>query len=108
MKADRELRVRIDDEGRPVLPKELALQYGLEPGVEVYVDQSRAGLGLHPPITRLAKVYIEPTNRCNLECRTCIRHSWEEPLGYMSEETFSRVVDGLGSFDPLPAVFFGG
>lgn len=25
--------------------------------------------------TRLAKLYIEPTRRCNLVCRTCIRNS---------------------------------
>ena len=31
----------------------------------------------------LNKIYVEPTNRCNLSCVTCIRHSWDEPFGDM-------------------------
>jgi MoaA/NifB/PqqE/SkfB family radical SAM enzyme len=108
MKINRELVARVDDEGRLVLPKEIARRYGLKPGVAVYLDESRRGLGFHPSIMHLAKVYIEPTNRCNLECRTCIRHSWKEPLGHMSGETFSSIVGGLHAFDPVPTVFFGG
>ena len=60
------------------------------------------------PGDRLAKVYVEPTNRCNLECRTCIRHGWEEPLGQMNEATFARIMDGLRAYSPPPTVFFGG
>ena len=36
-------------------------------------------------ISRLEQVNIEPTNRCNLECRTCIRNIWDEPLEVISE-----------------------
>ena len=57
---------------------------------------------------RLAKLYIEPTNRCNLDCRMCIRHVWDEPMGNMSDEVFSRVIEGLRTFSPPPTVFFGG
>jgi hypothetical protein len=35
---------------------------------------------------------------------TCIRNAWEEPLGDMSENTFSRVLAGLADFDPPPEV----
>jgi MoaA/NifB/PqqE/SkfB family radical SAM enzyme len=56
----------------------------------------------------LAKVYVEPTNRCNLECRTCIRHGWDEPLGQMIETTFAQIMAGLRAFSPPPAAFFGG
>lgn len=41
------------------------------------------------------KVYLEPTNACNLACSTCVRHAWDEPEGYMEWETFAAVVDGL-------------
>jgi len=58
--------------------------------------------------SRLAKIYIEPTNQCNLKCRTCIRNVWDEPQGMMSEEIFSRVMEGLRAFSPVPTVFFGG
>ena len=63
---------------------------------------------LYQPVTHLSKIYIEPTNRCNLECRTCIRNVWDEPLGEMSSATFARIVEGIRSFSPPPTVFFGG
>jgi MoaA/NifB/PqqE/SkfB family radical SAM enzyme len=43
----------------------------------------------------LRKVYVEPTNACNLDCVTCVRHSWDEPEGFMEWATFEAVVDGL-------------
>jgi len=108
MKTIRESRVRVDAEGRLILPPSVASRYGLKPGVDVYVDDRRSGLAFYPSLTHLSKVYIEPTNRCNLECRTCIRHSWDEPLGHMSDATFSRILKGLGTLDLPPTVFFGG
>jgi MoaA/NifB/PqqE/SkfB family radical SAM enzyme len=38
----------------------------------------------------------------------CIRNTWNEPQGIMSEAVFSRIMDGLRSFSPVPKVFFGG
>ena len=101
-------KAHVDEEGRLVLPQELASRYGLKPGARIPVDERPAGLTIRPPVSHLAKVYIEPTNRCNLECRTCIRNSWDEPLGQMEDETFSRIIEGLRAFEPRPAVFFGG
>jgi len=43
----------------------------------------------------LRKVYVEPTNACNLACRTCVRHAWNEPEGFMTWDVFEVVVDGL-------------
>ncbi len=54
------------------------------------------------------KIYIEPTNRCNLDCRTCMRNAWDEPLGRMSISTFARIMDGVRLISPRPVVFFGG
>jgi len=60
----------------------------------------------------LRKVYVEPTNACNLKCTTCIRHSWDEPEGIMEWATFEAVVDGLaqaaGEHAPAGAVAFMG
>jgi MoaA/NifB/PqqE/SkfB family radical SAM enzyme len=61
-----------------------------------------------PDIDRLAKLYIEPTNRCNLDCRTCMRHGWEEPLGYMEFGLFETIMAEVRSFPQRPDVFFGG
>ena len=60
------------------------------------------------PLDRLAKLYIEPTNRCNLDCRTCMRHGWDENLGYMEFGLFEKILDGLHFQATMPAIFFGG
>ncbi|MEJ2245295.1 MAG: radical SAM/SPASM domain-containing protein, partial [Acidobacteriota bacterium] len=106
--SDNEFKALFDKEGRLVLPKELTGDYGFVPGSEIRIRASTNGLQLRPPVTRLAKVYIEPTNHCNLECRTCIRRSWNGPTGKMSGSTFDRVVEGLRPFSRPPGVFFGG
>jgi len=99
---------RIDATGRlPLLPALIA-RYGLQPGAEVQLDQNLNNLQLRRPITSLAKVYIEPTNCCNLNCVTCMRNIWDEPMGAMDEATFSHILAGLRAFSPPPNIFFGG
>lgn len=98
----------VDDQGRLVLPLEAASQMGLRPGARMRLEPARNSLRLHRPVTHMAKLYIEPTNACNLDCSTCFRQGWDEPLGHMSEATFSAILDGLPSLDPLPIVYFGG
>jgi MoaA/NifB/PqqE/SkfB family radical SAM enzyme len=107
MKSNNILRAQVDEQGRVVLPPELAASYGIKPGFSVFVDARTSGLYLHSP-ARLLKLYVEPTNQCNLDCRTCIRHSWNESPGKMSDMVFDRVIDGLSAFSPRPTVFFGG
>lgn len=54
------------------------------------------------------KIYVEPTNRCNIACRTCIRNNWDVEMGDMGAATYERVLEGLEGFHPRPTVFFGG
>lgn len=108
MRLKPELYARVDDEGRLVLPPEVISRFGLKPCTRVLVDEGGNDLRLRKPVTHLSKVYIEPTNRCNLECRTCLRNVWDEPSGEMSSATFARIIEGLRSFSPPPTVFFGG
>jgi len=103
-----ELLAQVDDQGRLVLPSEMVSRFGLNPGTQVLVDEGNSVLHLRRPVSHLVKMYIEPTNRCNLECRTCMRNVWSEPLGQMSSATFTRIIKGLRSFSPPPIVFFGG
>jgi MoaA/NifB/PqqE/SkfB family radical SAM enzyme len=104
----KEFKAYVDESGRLVFPEELAKEYGLNPGATIPINGNSVELHLRRPVTHLAKVYIEPTNRCNLDCVTCIRQSWDEPLGNMSRETYSRIMQGLRAFDPPPDIFFGG
>jgi MoaA/NifB/PqqE/SkfB family radical SAM enzyme len=100
--------ILVDDQGRLIIPKELADHFGLAPGGSVPATEFRDGLLLGRPSAQLARLYIEPTNRCNLSCRTCIRNTWDETLGLMTAEIFSAALQGLRDMGSGASVFFGG
>ena len=102
------IKAHVDENGNVIIPPEIASKYGLVPNIDVYLDEGNNEIRLLRPITHLAKVYIEPTNLCNLDCRTCMRNVWGEPSGTMSDETFERIFAGIQKISPLPTVFFGG
>lgn len=95
--------LRVDGKGYPILSHELTSVIGIKPEDRIQFQVSPDG---RP--TRLAKLYIEPTNQCNLDCRTCMRNVWDEPMGKMSDSVFARIIEGLRAFSPPPSVFFGG
>lgn len=99
---------QVDADGRLVFPAAVAQRLGLTPGAPVRLEPARNGVRLHRPITHLAKVYIEPTNACNLDCITCFRQGWDEPVGRMNEATFTAILNGLSEAPTTPAVYFGG
>lgn len=103
-----EFEGEFDEAGRLIVPAEIMRNYGFGPGAKIRMDTRPNGLNVRRPATHLAKVYIEPTNRCNLQCVTCIRNSWDEPLGDMGPDTFQRIIEGLRGFSPAPAILFGG
>lgn len=98
----------VDEQGRLVLPPEIAARLGLVPGAQMRLEESSQGLRLHRPVTQLAKVYVEPTDGCNIDCVTCFRNGWDEPVGRMSERTFEALLNSLRELRPLPTVYFGG
>ncbi len=98
----------VNAQGDLVIPHEIAEQFGLTPGSRVRLESDTNHVRLHRPVTHLAKVYVEPTTCCNLDCRTCIRNMWDEPLGSMTGATFARILDNLESIEPRPTIFFGG
>jgi MoaA/NifB/PqqE/SkfB family radical SAM enzyme len=98
----------VDEEGRLVLSPEVRRSLGLQPGARMRVERDSDTLRLHRPLSHLAKVYIEPTNGCNLDCVTCFRNAWQAHIGRMREETFAAVLEGIKQLDPPPTVYFGG
>lgn len=105
---DRKYIIQMDDQGHLILPAELLLKYGIKPGAQVRLDENLAGFSLSRSSDNLARVYIEPTNLCNLDCATCMRNAWDEPSGRMSETTFERILQGIEPLNPKPTLFFGG
>jgi MoaA/NifB/PqqE/SkfB family radical SAM enzyme len=102
------ISIPVDGQGQISLPPDIAQNLGLEPGGELLLRITPDGILLRPSLSQLRKVYIEPSSRCNLTCRTCIRNAWDEPLGNMSPETFHRVLADLAKLTPRPTIFFGG
>lgn len=98
----------VDENGRLILPPEVAQQYGLTPGSKVRLDEGHNFVRMHRPVTHLTKIYIEPTVACNLDCITCFRNAWDQPIGRMTEETFENIYNSLKQMDPIPDVYFGG
>lgn len=103
-----ELKARVGKDGRLVLPAGIAHKLGLVPGTEVQVAAEAGRVEILPNIHSLSRLYIEPTSRCNLACTTCIRNTWKEPLGDMDWGVFERLAGGLGRFEHLESVMFGG
>ncbi|MCD6106974.1 MAG: tungsten cofactor oxidoreductase radical SAM maturase [Caldisericaceae bacterium] len=56
----------------------------------------------------LKKVYIEITNRCNLNCKMCFRRFWKDPLGEMDFERFKEILEQLKEFPLLETIYLGG
>jgi len=98
----------VDETGRLIIPPEVARQYGLNPGSKVRLDEGQNFIRMHRPVTHLTKIYIEPTVACNLDCITCFRNAWEQPIGRMTDETFENIFNSLKQMDPAPDVYFGG
>lgn len=102
------LWAEVDDQGRLILPKEISESYGVKPGSRVRIEPNANHIRLHRSTSNLQKVYIEPTDLCNLNCTICIRNGWDETLGRMSQETFEHILNGLKKLPSMPTVFFGG
>lgn len=63
---------------------------------------------LLPKKPSLTKLYIEPTTQCNLQCRTCIRNSWDEPIGAMDMTIYRKLLSELKALRSLERVAFWG
>jgi MoaA/NifB/PqqE/SkfB family radical SAM enzyme len=61
-----------------------------------------------PSADPLNKIYVEPTNRCNLNCITCIRHSWNESSENMAWPVYQALIDGLEDFPEAKTIAFAG
>jgi len=108
MDANATLWAEVDEQGRLVIPPEMAARYGLMPGSRVRLEPSGNSMRVHRPATHLTKIYVEVTSRCNIDCRTCLRNNWDETMGQMTDATFARVLESVAQLDPRPTVFFGG
>lgn len=99
---------RVRKDGTVVVPSAIAKRLGLAPGARLELDLIDGRLEIRPDIHSLARVYIEPTSRCGLSCRTCVRNTWTETTGDMDPAVFERLARHLRRFPSLRSVMFGG
>ena len=88
------------------LPQDFLQRRHVPERVEYWLDEREGELLLRPRLPDAKKLYIEVTTGCNLDCRTCIRHTWGDPIAPMTEETFQRILSGLGDLPDLERVVF--
>ena len=98
----------VDEHGNLILPADQVRGLGLQPGDSLPIEANGQGLLLRPPVTALHQVYVEVTNKCNLNCATCMRNVWDVQYGLMTDETFERILSGLQARSPKRDIFFGG
>ncbi len=63
---------------------------------------------VYRPSASLRKIYIELTNRCNLNCSICYRQSWKENEGAIETDVFNRLVADISAFTELEEIVLGG
>ncbi len=66
------------------------------------------GILLQPVDPPLTKLYLEPTTKCNLQCRTCMRSTWDEQTGDMPVEVFNKLLRGLRTIPTFSTISFWG
>ena len=100
--------IRIGEDGGLHLTDELRRRWNLKPGSELHVNETPQGLFLYPVNPPLSKIFIEPTSQCNLQCRTCVRNSWDEPVGSMEMTVYRKLLSDLSEIHTIRAMAFWG
>ena len=108
MKKRSVITIEVDEQGRMIVPAEVGKRYGVTAGAKIRLEEDATGFRFSRSSEQVARIYIEPTNLCNLDCVTCMRNVWDEPSGRMSEAVFQRILEGVRAFQPTPTVFLGG
>jgi radical SAM protein with 4Fe4S-binding SPASM domain len=101
-------QIPLHQKGEIHLPPEIAERYGYCPGASITVSEMPDGIFIHRPPQGLHKIYLEPTNLCNLNCSTCIRRDWRDPQGMMEMETYEHLIRQLPDLRTVRTLHFGG
>lgn len=101
-------RISSDVNGNLILPKSFLDRRQMKACSEYWLNEREGDLILHPRVPNVRKLYIEPTTACNLQCSTCIRNVWDDPIAAMKQETFEHIVASFNSLPDLKRVVFTG
>jgi tungsten cofactor oxidoreducase radical SAM maturase len=99
-------KIKSDRQNKMILPEAFLTRRQLPSGMEFWLSERDGDIILHPRLPDVRKLYIEVTTGCNLQCRTCIRNVWSDPIAAMNWDTFQRIVDSLKNLPALDRVIF--
>lgn len=63
---------------------------------------------MHEDDVAIKKVYLELTQRCNLNCTSCFRQNWDFAQTQMSDELFEKTNKDLHDIESLEEIVLGG
>ena len=99
----------MDEHGQIRLPPDARQDLGPGGTGRVDVEVREGHVVLTPSPHRLRRVYIEVTDRCNLDCRTCMRNVWDkEQGGFLPLALFRKLLREAASLTGPVELFFGG
>lgn len=104
----RDYTLKINKEEKIRIPDELKERYNFVEDTELKLIPVRDGFIVKRTDPLLHNVYVEPTARCNLNCKTCVRKSWQEKPGDLKMEVYHKLIDGLKKFPSLNRISFWG
>ncbi len=99
-------KIKPNEQGQIEIPLAWYQRRRLNPQTEFWLDEREGDLILHPRLPDARKLYIEVTTACNLNCQTCIRHSWADPQANMGQETFQNILNSIDDLPLLERVIF--
>lgn len=99
-------RIIQDANGNLMLPHSFLDRRHVSAGAEYWLNEREGDLILHPRIPDARKLYIEVTTGCNLQCSTCIRNVWADPIAPMNKSTFENILASLDGLPELKRVIF--
>jgi len=99
-------KIPTDRTGKLFLPSDFLGRRHLPDDIDYWLNEREGDLILHPRLPNARKLYIEVTTSCNLQCRTCIRNVWSDPIADMKWETFDQILESLPGLPELKRVVF--
>jgi MoaA/NifB/PqqE/SkfB family radical SAM enzyme len=101
--------MEMDEHGKLQLPPRAQQKLGKGTNGRVDVEVQGGNVLLKPSIHGLRRIYLEVTNRCNLNCRICMRYVWEKDQGgYLALSLFRKLLQEAASMVGQIEFFFGG
>jgi tungsten cofactor oxidoreducase radical SAM maturase len=101
-------KATLGEDGRLELPRELLERRGYARDLECWVNTRDGAIILLPRLPDLTKLYVEPTTSCNLECRTCIRNTWDTRTTQMEMDVFRSLMEQTKELPALKRIVLSG